>query len=278
VQYLRAPFVFARMAFVAVVWIVFARAFRRASLAQDRTPGAGVRFHERLDWLGAAFIVAFALTITLAAYDWLASLDPSWASTMFAVYVFAGTFESGIAAITLATVLLARREPLRAAVTEKQLHDLGKLLFAFSIFWAYIWTCQYLLIWYGNIPEEVGHYVTRTNGGWLPLFVANVLVNWLVPFLALLSARAKQDPRRLAAVSALLLLGHWLDLYVLIMPSAWREPRFGLPELLLAAAYAALVALLFRFHARRAPLVPLHDPVLAADEAAGRHGERRHAA
>ena len=277
VQYLRAPFVFARMAFVAVVWILFARAFRRASLAQDRTPGAGVRLHQRLDRLGSAFVVAFALTITLAAYDWLASLDPSWASTMFAVYVFAGTFESGIAAITLATVLLARREPLRAAVTEKQLHDLGKMLFAFSIFWAYIWTSQYLLIWYGNIPEEVGHYVTRTNGGWLPLFVANVLINWVIPFLALLSARAKQDPRRLAAVSGLLLVGHWLDLYLVIMPSAWREPRLGLPELLLAGGFAALVGLLVRFHARRAPLVPLHDPVLAAD-AAGHHADRRHAA
>jgi len=266
------------MAFVAVVWILFARAFRRASLLQDRTPGDALRMHQRLNRIGAAFIVAFALTITLAAYDWLASLDPSWASTMFAVYVFAGTFECGLAAVTLGTVLLARREPLRTAVTEKQLHDLGKLLFAFSIFWAYIWTCQYLLIWYGNIPEEVGHYLTRTNNGWLPLFVANVVINWVIPFLALLSARAKMDPRRLAAVSALLLVGHWLDLYVLIMPSAWREPRFGLPELLLAVAFAALVALLFRFYARRAPLVPLHDPVLAADGAAGGHADRRHAA
>jgi hypothetical protein len=278
VQYLRAPFVFARMAFVAIVWILFARAFRRASLAQDRAPAAGLRFHQRLDRLGAAFIVAFALTITLAAYDWLASLDPSWASTMFAVYVFAGTFESGIAAITLATVLLARREPLRTGVTDLQLHDLGKLLFAFSIFWAYIWTCQYLLIWYGNIPEEVGHFVTRTNGGWLPLFVANVVINWVIPFLGLLSARAKQDPRRLAGIAVVLLLGHWLDLYLLIMPSAWREPRFGLPEVLLAAGYAAVVVLLFRFHAARAPLVPLNDPVRAADAVAGSHAVRGHAA
>jgi hypothetical protein len=278
VQYLRAPFVFARMAFVAVVWILFARAFRRTSLAQDRLPGARLKLHQRLNRLGSAFIVAFALTITLAAYDWLAALDPSWASTMFAVYVFAGTFESAIAAITLGTVALASREPLKKAVTEKQLHDLGKLMFAFSIFWAYIWTCQYLLIWYGNIPEEVGHYVTRTNGGWLPLFVANVIINWVIPFLALLSARAKQNPRRLAVVAAIVLVGHWLDLYVLIMPSAWSAPRFGVPEVLLAAAYAALVVWLFRMNARRAPLVPLNDPVLAADEAAGGHATRRHAA
>src|SRR6185436_2639542 len=158
------PFVLARVAVVFAIWAVFAWAFRRASLAQDKTPGAALPAHHRLDRLGAAFIVAFALTITLASWDWLASLDPGWSSTMFAVYVFAGTFLQGIAAVTLATVLLMRRQPLRAVVAEQQLHDLGKMLFAFSIFWAYIWTCQYLLIWYGNIPEEIGHYVTRTNG------------------------------------------------------------------------------------------------------------------
>ena len=277
VAYLQAPFVYARIAVVFAIWIVFARAFRRASLAQDAAAGAGLRMHARLDRLGAGFIVAFALTITLAAWDWLASLDPSWASTMFAVYVFAGAFVGGIAAITLATVLLMRRPPLRDAVGDLQLHDLGKLMFAFSIFWAYIWVCQYLLIWYGNIPEEVGHYLTRTNGGWLPLFVANVLINFVVPFLGLLSARAKMDPRRLAFVAGVVLAGRWLDLYLIIMPSVLPAPRFGVAEPLLAAGYGALLVLLFRTHAGRAPLVPLNDPVLAADAADGHPPIRRHA-
>ena len=108
-RYLTTPFVFARIAIVFAAWLLFARAFRRASLAQDRVAGAALRMHQRLDRLGAGFIVVFALTITLAAYDWLASLDPSWSSTMFAVYVFAGAFVQGIAAITLATVTLMRR-------------------------------------------------------------------------------------------------------------------------------------------------------------------------
>jgi len=280
-RYLRGPFVYARVAVVFVIWALFARAFRRASLAQDRsgaTPGGALRFHQRLDRLGAAFVVVFALTITAAAYDWLASLDPGWASTMFAVYVFAGVFVGGIAAVTLATILLARREPLRAAVREAQLHDLGKMLFAFSIFWTYIWVCQYLLIWYGNIPEEIGHFVTRTNGAWLPLFVANVLINFVVPFLGLLSVRAKINPRRLALISVTVLVGRWLDLYLLIMPAVSPEPRLGLPELLLAAGYGALVVALFRHHVARAPLVPPNDPVLAADAAAAHPVARRHAA
>ena len=277
-RYLQPSFVFARIAVVFAAWLLFARAFRRASLAQDAATGAGLRMHQRLDRLGAAFVVVFALTITAAAYDWLASLDPSWSSTMFAVYIFAGAFVGAIAAITLATVILMRRAPLRAVVGTHQLHDLGKMLFAFSIFWTYIWVCQYLLIWYGNIPEEIGHFISRTNGGWLPLFVANVLINFVVPFLGLLSVPAKTSPRRLAVIAATVLVGRWLDLYLLIMPAVSPEPRLGPMEILLAAAYGALLVLLFRFHAARAPLVPLNDPVLAADAAAAHPVVRRHAA
>jgi hypothetical protein len=258
--------------------LLFAWLFRRTSLAQDRAPGAALRHHARLDLLAGLFIVFFAVGISVSAFDWIGSLDPSWSSTMFAVYVFAGAFVGGIAAITLATVLLMRRPPLRAAVGDAQLHDLGKLLFAFSIFWAYIWVCQYLLIWYGNIPEEIGHFVTRTNGAWLPLFVANVLINFVVPFLGLLSVRAKLDPRRLALISVTVLVGRWLDLYLLIMPAVSPEPHLGLPELLFAVGYGALVVALFRRHVARAPLVPPNDPVLAADAAAAHPVARRHAA
>jgi hypothetical protein len=277
-RYLNAPFLYARIAVVLLIWTVFARAFRRASLAQDRAPAASLPMHRRLDRLGAGFVVAFALTITAAAWDWIASLDPSWSSTMFAVYVFAGVWVGGIAAVTLATVALARRPPLRAVVGEAQLHDLGKMMFAFSIFWAYIWVCQYLLIWYGNIPEEVSHFLTRTNGGWLPLFVANVLVNFVVPFVGLLSVPAKTDPRRLTLIAGVILIGRWLDLYLLIMPAVWREPRFGLIEPLAAIAYGALLVLLVRIFAARVPLVPRHDPILAADAAAAHPVARRHAA
>jgi len=279
VRYLNGPFVYARIAAVFLIWTVFARAIRHASLAQDRTPSASLRFHQRLDRLGAAFVVVFALTITAAAWDWISALDPSWSSTMFAVYVFAGVWVGGIAAVTLGAVALARKQPMRSALGEAQRHDLGKLMFAFSIFWGYIFVCQYLLIWYSNIPEEVTHFVARTNGGWLPLFVANVLVNFVVPFVGLLSVPAKTDPRRLALIAGVILVGRWLDLYLLIMPTIWPEPRFGVVEPLCAIVYGALVVLLFRYFAARAPLVPLNDPVLAADAGAGHHPVAgRHAA
>lgn len=263
VTYLRPSFVLARMAAALLSFVLFAWLFRRISLAQDREPLASLAHHRRLDACSAAFVVAFALFFTTSAYDLLISLDPSWFSTMFAVYAFAGTVVHGIAAVTLAAVVLRGRGLL--ALRDEQLHDLGKMLFAFSTFWAYLWVCQYLLVWYGNMPEEVTHYLVRTRGPWLPLFALNFVANWVIPFAALLSARAKADPRLLVAVSALLLCGRWLDLYLLVMPALSKVPSLGIPEIAIAAGYAALLYLVFVRALARAPLAPVHDPVMAAD-------------
>ncbi len=249
--YLEPGFVLARMAAVVAIWILFAWRIRAASLAQDadgerpfNNPGRGLAGHDRLNRLAGLFAPVFAVTITAAAYDWIISLEPEWFSTMFAVYVFAGAFVQGIAAVTLATVLLARRGLLGDVVGEKQLHDLGKMLFAFTTFWAYIWVCQYLLIWYGNIPEEVTYYLRRTSSEWLPLFLASLVVNWVLPFCLLLPVRAKRSPRVLACVCLVLLLGRWLDLYIMVMPSSWTAPQMGPTEIGLALAGAARLWLL----------------------------------
>lgn len=267
-QYLQPAFVYARIVVVLGGFGLFAWLFRRTSLAQDRSPAAALRFHGRLNVLAGLFIVFFALGITASAFDWIASLDPSWFSTMFAVYVFAGMFVSGNAAVSLATVRLMKSGLLhgRTGVGEEQLHDLGKLMFAFSVFWAYIWVSQYLLIWYGNIPDEITHYQSRTNGAWLALFGINVLLNWVIPFLALMSVPAKRSPRRLSIVAISILVGHWLDLYILIVPAlSPGSPHVGLLEVLIAGGYGALLYLAFRWNLSRAPLIPVNDPVLAYD-------------
>jgi hypothetical protein len=263
--YLAPGFVLARMAAVLVIWIAFALRIRRVSLAQDSDPRRAMSAHAQLNRIAALFAPIFAISITVAAYDWIISLEPEWFSTMFAVYVFAGVFVQGIAAIALATVVLHRRGQFGKDVGDKQFHDLGKMLFAFSIFWAYIWVCQYLLIWYGNIPEEVTYYIRRTSGAWLPVFLGGLVINWIIPFGALMSARSKRNPRVLATVCIIVLAGHWLDLFIMVMPSKGGAPRFGVIELGLALGCAALVGLVFVINLSRAPLVPTGDPVLATD-------------
>jgi hypothetical protein len=258
--YLSTPLVFARMFAMLALWVLLAHRLRTTSLQQDRDQEPAR--HRWMIRYSAAFAVAFAATFTLASVDWLMSLDPRWSSTVFAVYVFAGLLVSGLAALTLVAVVLRALGPLRHVVKPSHLHDLGKLLLAFSTFWAYIWVSQYLLIWYGNLPDEVTYYVRRTDAPWMRLFLLNVIVNWLVPFLVLLPRAAKRSPRVLAAVCAVLLVGHWLDLYLLIMPETWSRPMVGPLELIIPLGYAGLFVYLMSRALARAPLVPLHDPYL----------------
>jgi hypothetical protein len=263
VQYLQPHWIVARTLLACLFWTVSAWLLRKASIEQDRYPALNLALHHRLNRYSALFIPIFAVTFTTASFDWLISLEPEWFSTMFAVYMFAGVFVHGIAAITLTTVLLRKSGYLSSNINEARLHDLGKMLFAFTTFWGYLWVCQYLLIWYGNIPEEVTFYIKRTNPQWVTLFTLNFLINWVVPFTLLLSAKAKRHPQILQAASILVLCGRWLDLYVMIMPAEWAQPRLGFPELLIATGYAALSCLVVLWCLRRAPLVPVNDPILA---------------
>jgi hypothetical protein len=259
-SYLSTPFVFVRMALVLAIWVTLARAIRKTSLRQDEDPAPA--HHHRLVRFSALFAAGFAATFALGSVDWLMSLDPHWYSTIFAVYLFAGVLVSGLAALTLIVLVLRALGPLRDIVGPGHLHDLGKLLFGFSTFWAYIWFSQYLLIWYSNLPEEVTHYVRRTGDNWSTLFFLNLGVNWVVPFVTLLPRAAKRNPHVLAATCVVLLLGHWLDLYLLIMPEIFAAPALGPLEALIPLSYSALFVYLTSRALAEAPVVPLHDPYL----------------
>jgi hypothetical protein len=259
--WLNWPFFLVRAALYLACWYALILALVRNSRRQDAD---GDLSHSRRNArLSAAFLVVFGATFWLASYDWIMSLEPQWSSTMFGVYSFAGLFLGGLAAITLLLLWLGRSGPLRRALSEDHLHDLGKLLFAFSTFWMYVWFSQYMLIWYVNNPEETAYFVERQQGAWQPLLIADVVLNWAVPFVALLPRAAKRSRSVVTKVCIVLLLGRWLDLYLMI------APPFGQPTVQELALHAGLLLgggglfclLLFRV-LRRAPLIPVHDPFL----------------
>ena len=189
----------------------------------------------------AVWLLWFAVTFSIFSFDWIMSVEPAWFSTMFGVYNFSGIFVSGIAALTL-LALKREADGEIAPLSESVRHDLGKLLFAFSFFWAYIWFCQYMLIWYTNLPEETTWFHSRMQGSWLTLTYVSLAINFFIPFLVLLPAPAKAHRWVLARIAVLLLVGRWLDLYIMITPGYFPEsPPMGVwevgPPLAVVAAF-----------------------------------------
>ncbi len=259
--WLSRPFFLLRAVIYVGIWFIFSRAIVIRSRRQDID---GDICHSKQNIkLSAIFIVLFALTFCAASFDWIMSLEPEWFSTIFGVYNFAGAFESGIALICILTIHLMERGPLKGLVTTEHLHDLGKLLFAFSTFWMYIWFSQYMLIWYANIPEEAVYYTCRMSGAWGSLMLLNLFLNWIVPFLALMSANTKRNPAILMKVALTVLAGRWLDLYLMTGPSLQLpDATFGIWEVAAILLLIGATALAIERELRQASIIPQKDPYL----------------
>jgi hypothetical protein len=258
--WLNRPFFLTRALAYFALWLAFAAAIVRNSHRQDNDHDtAPTRKNIRLS---AAFLVVFGVTCWLATYDWIMSLEPEWASTIFGVYNFAGLFLSGIAAVTLLVIGLRRHSPLQAVLNDDHLHDLGTLLFAFSSFWMYTWFCQYLLIWYVNNPGETAYFRRRWHGDWPALLFLDLVLNWGIPFLVLLFRSAKRNPLVLGTVALVVLAGRWLDLFLMILPSQKEAvPAVGAIEVGLLLGTGGLFALAVFRGLSKAALVPLHAPI-----------------
>jgi uncharacterized membrane protein len=257
--WLNRPFFLLRGVIYLVVWYFLARKLVMHSRKQDDGDHRGGNGRT-----AALFVVVFGVTFCLASFDWIMSLEPEWFSTIFGLYNFSGMFVAALALMTLQSIWLRRRGGFLGVLSGEHLHDLGKLMMAFTTFWAYIHFSQYMLIWYANVPEETGYYILRSDGAWGSLFLLNVAVNWLVPFLVLLPVQAKRSSSVMAKVAALLLVGRWLDLYLMVMPvvSGGRGPQMGIWEIGLFAGAIGLVSLLMVRGLRSAALVPMNDPRL----------------
>ena len=255
--FLNIPFFTIRVILYFGIWILFAFLLRKASLNEDRL--GGMKYYNKSKVYAAIFIVLFAVTSSTMSWDFIMSINLHWYSTLFGWYTFATLFVSGIAMMILLVAYLKLNGYL-TKVTNEHLHDLGKFLFAFSIFWTYLWFSQYMLIWYSNIGEETAYFKARYEH-YPVLFWGMVLINFLVPFFVLMSRDSKRKISSLIAVSAIVLFGHWLDYFVMITPGATgNEVTLGLFEIGLMIGYLGLFAFVFFNALSKAPMYAVNHP------------------
>jgi hypothetical protein len=251
-----------RAAVYLASWAALSTILVGISVRQDHT--SDPRSSGRMRAISAGGLVLVGLTSSSAGFDWLMSLDPHWTSSMYGVYVWACSLVSSLAALILVTLALRGSGRLGRAVTIEHLHDLGKLLFGFVAFWAYIAFSQYFLIWCANLPEETRWYIVRRSGTWNTVSWALCFGHFVVPFLLLLFRPIRRDPFWLGFLAAWVLVFHYLDVYWLVMPVVDPEgiQLDWLDVSLLAAVALACGASIAHASASR-PVIPIGDPGLS---------------
>jgi len=226
--YLNVPFFLGRAAFYILGWVLYRNYARKLTLAQDAS--TDLSNYRKLFKSSAAFLVFFLITESMMSWDWIMSLDPHWFSTLFGWYVFSSLIVSAITTIALVSIYLKGKGYLEF-VNNSHLHDLAKFMFGFSIFWAYLWFSQFMLIWYANIPEEVTYFVTRFNDYKVP-FLGMVVLNFVFPLLILMNSDFKRVPWFIVTAGIIVLIGHYIDIFVMIMPATVGDQWFfGISEI-----------------------------------------------
>jgi hypothetical protein len=226
--YLNGPFFLARTAFYFAVWILLSRVLNHWSAEVDRGSDY-FRASRRLRGISGAGLVLLGLTITFSSVDWAMSLSPHWFSTIYGVWFMVGQALSALAGVIVLLAFFASEPPVSAAARPGVLHDLGKLLFAFTMLWAYVHLSQFLIIWSGNLAEETPYYLHRMEGGWQYLGIFLVIFHFVVPFLLLLSRDVKRNPRVLGAIATWMFAVRLLDLYWIVGPDLESHGHHAVP-------------------------------------------------
>ncbi len=241
------------------------------SLEQDRT--ADAKLAKKMQVLSAAGLVGYGLTITFASFDWLMSLEPHWYSTIYGVLILGGQGLSALAFLIIMLAWLSARPPLDRIVVPAHFHDLGNLMLAFVMLWAYFSFSQYLIIWAGNLPEEIAWYLHRLHTGWRVIGIGLMIFHFAVPFVVLLSRTVKKQGRTLAIVAAWILIVRLVDLFWLIAPEFHTAGvSVSWQDVALPVTLGALWSAAFIWQLRGRPILPVHDPEF--DEALGHIIER----
>ena len=261
--YLNTPFFLARAVFFLTGWSLYRFFSRKFSLAQDEAND--ISNHKKNFRISAGFLVFYIVTESIMAWDWIMSIDPHWFSTLFGWYVFASMFVSGITAIALITIYLKSKGYLEF-VNDSHIHDLGKFMFGISIFWTYLWFSQFMLIWYSYIPEEVTYFITRIEDYNLPFF-GMVVMNFIFPLLILMNSDYKRVNYFIVMAGIVILLGHYMDVFNMIMPSAVGDQWFiGAAEIGGFLFFLGLFIFIVFKELTKAPLLAKGDPYMGESE------------
>ena len=205
------------------LWAFFGRKFRAMSIAQESAPKNDTKIYWKVFRLSGLFLIVYGLSqLSTTPWLWVMSVQAHWYSTLFSWYNFASSFVSGMSLILLWVVYLKNQGNLEL-VTKEHMHDLAKFMFAFSIFWTYLWFAQYMLIWYANIPDETVYFKLRQQGPYSVIFYANFIINFVMPFIILMARPSKRNYFTVTFVAMLIIFGHWLDFYQMIMPGPLGE-------------------------------------------------------
>ena len=261
--YLNKWFFLGRMAFFFAGWLLLWNWMRRKSIAED-LEGGTEKFTSMVK-IGTIFILLMGISSSMSAWDWVMSIDAHWFSTMFGWYMFSSWHVTGLATLTL-TVLFLQDKGYMKYVTSNHLHDLGKFMFAFSIFWTYVWFAQFLLIYYANFPEETIYFLERWEGHdkiYKATEVLSVLFNFFFPLLVLMSRDAKRTPIFLKICCVFIIVGHYLDFYQMIMPgTVGKHGGYGLVEFGMVAMFASAFVYVVSTQLTKASLVAKNHPFL----------------
>jgi len=259
--YLNVPFFLTRLVLYFLIWGGVAFLMSWLSRRQDLRPDPGL--NRRMQLIAGPALAAYCLAVTFAAVDWLMSLQPRWFSTIYGVYLMGSQGLAALAFLITFGLWLSRREPMSRVLQPRHFHDWGKLFFAFVMLWAYFSFSQFLIIWAGNLPEEISFYLPRMRGAWGGLFLAIVLFHFLLPFLLLLSRDLKRNARRLVVVAVMMLLIRWLELVWQVEP-AFHDHNAGFYWLYLVAplTIGGFWFAWFLRELKSRPLLPINHPDL----------------
>ena len=261
--YLNVPFFLVRAVLFLLGWTIYRYFSRKFSLAQDQSDN--ISNHKKNFRISAAFLVFFIYSESVMSWDWIMSIDPHWFSTLFGWYVFASMIVSGVTAIALITIYLKSKGYLEF-VNDSHIHDLGKFMFGFSVFWTYLWFSQFMLIWYSNIPEEVTYFMTRIEDYNLPFF-GMVVMNFIFPLLILMNSDYKRINYFIVMAGIVVILGHYMDVYNMIMPSAVGDQWFiGVAEIGGFLFFLGLFIFIVFSELTKAPLFAKGDPFMGESE------------